>query len=262
MSTNTHSLVLKLAASAAMLALIGCTATTGTGTPLQQAQISAAEQTRTVTLRKGEVLQLYTEDRNADALQAREALLEATAPLASRYGLKAAVEFAVRATAAGEFKPNSVSLHTAPSLEALTQLSSSADWQAVQPARAAAYNDMKTYSDVVEDNVTLTFDPAKLYTVGIFWVNHENPGDLEFYLDGLKPTVEELGGRFIYYMNDPAISAISTSQPAPGRVIFIEWSDPANLSKLSTMPRYQELQRYRISGTTEFEFHIIQPQMN
>lgn len=262
MPFNSVSSRLKFAVPALTLAMLCAVSSASADTHSDQSQSSSMEQTRTVNLKKGQVLQLYTEDRKINAGSEREALLATTTPLAVQHGLKQEIEFAVRATAAGTFKPNAVSLHSAPSADALNQLSASPDWKSIQPLRAAAYNDMKTYSQVLENDVSINFDPTKLYTVGIFWMNPENPDDFNVYFNGLKPTVEEIGGRFIHQMNNPHFSTVSSGQQGPGRLIFIEWESPESLGKLSKTTTYQELQKYRISGTTDFEFHILQPQMN
>ncbi len=255
-------LLLTTTCAALTLLTTNCAAPSST-TDTQATKTTAITAPKTVVLnfKKGQILSFTViENKKGEAATtARNNYYKTAFPLASQFGLSRDMGFDVVAVPVGDFKPQAVALFSWPSAEAERNFNAHPDWPAIKATRPDAWDELRIYNDVLKNDMSLSFDASKTYTLAAAWINPEHPNDYEKYLSGIQSTVTESGGRFIYKMYNPAFEAHAAPQGAPDRVLLVEWDTPDGLQKLVSSTGYKANTKYLSSGTKLFELSVLTP---
>ncbi|MFK7887731.1 MAG: DUF1330 domain-containing protein [Gammaproteobacteria bacterium] len=234
-----------------MLANGGCTKPTETA--------PNSPETLTMSWAAGEILSVVSvaPAPGERAKQVRQDYLSEALPLAGQFGLRPLGALPVTAVPVGKFKPGAVSFFAWPGAAEATALASHPSWPPIKAKRPVGWSELRIHDVVVEQPVSLRFDPRKTYTMATAWINPERPEDYDRYLSNIADTVAEIGGRFILDMREPAFEAHASNGPAPGRVVFVEWDSPAALAALQKTRGFKNNVALLQSGTTNFELLIL-----
>lgn len=223
--------------------------------PAAPASAAEAKAPVTVTYQQGQLISIITSLPNSGEA-AREAIAAYGAsafPLASTHGLKREGQLLVKAAPVGDHKPVVAIFYSWPSAAAEAAFNAEPAWPAIRDTRADAWEELRIYTDLVEKDMTLTFDPAKTYTLAMAWINPENPHDYDVYMKGIEPAVAQSGGRFMYKMSDPEFESHSLDAGAPGQVTLVEWDTPQGLENFGKTKGFKDNAKYLSSGVTRFE---------
>ena len=207
----------------------------------------------------GEVVSVISIDPadGDQARQARRSYLDDAFGLAGRYGLQRLGVLPVRGVAVGGFKPGAIGFYSWPGAAQSAALESHPQWPAIKARRPEGWDELRIHDVVVDRAVCLSFDPAKTYTMASAWINPERPADYDQYLHNITSTVERIGGRFIFDMRDPAFESHASDDPAPGRVVFVEWDSAEALAALQDTQGFKDNVALLQSGTTRFELLVL-----
>lgn len=251
--------------AALTLFVAGCAVTPATDTaPVDTAEITAAKPApKTVQLdfKKGQVLSFTVIDskKGAAATAARDEYYEKAFPLAGQFGLSRDIGFNVVAVPVGAFKPHAVVLFSWPTADAEKQFSAHPDWPPIKAMRPDIWDELRVYNDVLKQDMSLTFNAEKTYTLAAAWINPKHPNDYEKYLSGIQTAVTESGGRFIYKMQNPSFEAHAAPQGAPDQVLLVEWDTADGLQKFGASAGFKANAKYLGSGTSLFELSVLSP---
>lgn len=255
---------LLLANTCAALALltVGCTVSAPTTNVKSEtpAAISAPKLVK-LDFKKGQVLSFTVIDsKEGDAAStARGQYYETAFPLAKTFGLSRDMGFKVLAVPVGKFKPQAVALFSWPSVAAEKKLNTHPNWPSIKALRPEAWDELRIYDDVLKQDMSLTFNSAKTYTLAAAWINPKHPNDYEKYLSGIQTAVTQSGGRFIYKMHSPSFEAHAAPQGAPDQVLMVEWDTPEGLQKFGESAGFKANAKYLGSGTKLFELAVLSP---
>jgi uncharacterized protein (DUF1330 family) len=211
----------------------------------------------TLNLKKGQVLSIVAPVTKRGGKKALDEYYSRVFPIAGKLGLKRVVQLDVGDKVVGDFDPEALLFFSWPNAEAEQQLYAHSDWPELKALRPKAWKELRIFSDVLEEDLNLTFDPDKYYTVAVAWINPENPTDYDQYLAGIEGDLHKIGGRFIYKMINPRFEKHASNLPAPGQLTFVEWDTKAGLSKLGSTDAYKNNVHFLSSGVVGFELHRI-----
>ena len=250
---------LERALKALLACLVSATMVTSC-TSLAQSDVpqTAAEQPAaplTIDLKRGELLSIISviPNKGDQADAARAEYYQSAFPLAQQYGLKREGQLKVTSAPVGQHKSEGIIFFSWPSQAAEASLEKEADWPAIKALRPKAWEDLRIFTDELEEDLTLTFKADKTYTIAMAWTNPENPNDYDTYMDGIKDAVAEVGGRFIYKMFDPKFESHKLKDGAPGQVTLVEWDTQEGLAKFGETQGFKDNVKYLTSGVTRFE---------
>ncbi len=210
-----------------------------------------------IELKAGQVLQVIASQVRPDGAAARRAYAQTAFPIASSFGFAPLGTLAVKQQVVSDFEPEAFSFFSWPSEEAVQSFDNHPDWPAIKATRPAAWNELKVYSDTLEEDLSLRFRPDKYYTVVAAWFDPDNPGDYDRYLTGIESAVERAGGRFIYKMREPSFEAHASALTPPGQVTFVEWDRPDGFAEVQKSDEYLANRQYFASGLERFEFYWL-----
>ncbi|MBR9826997.1 MAG: DUF1330 domain-containing protein [Alphaproteobacteria bacterium] len=196
-----------------------------------------------------------------DAAQAREAYFAQVLPIASGLGLRRDINLRIAETVVGQFEPGGYGVFSWPSAEAERGLSEHPDWLAIKALRPVAWDTLRLYSVVLEEDLELRFEAGKAYSVAVAWINPEYPENYDRYLDALEPALNAMGARYMYRMRDPRFESHSEDGPEPGRVTFVEWQSAQDLQAFLDSTAFAEVYPLLQQGVSRFELHRIEPQI-
>jgi len=208
-----------------------------------------------ITYKEGQLISIITSvPKTGENARQAIATYGATAfPLASKHGLKREGQLLVKAAPVGDHKPVVTVFYSWPSETAEAAFNAEPAWPAIKDTRADAWDELRVYTDLVEKDMTLTFDPNKTYTLAMAWTNPENPHDYDVYMKGIEGAVAQSGGRFVYKMFDPEFESHSLDDGAPGQVTLVEWDTPQGLENFGETKGFKDNVKYLSSGVTRFE---------
>lgn len=237
-----------------VIALAGCAASV---TPPAIGQEAA--QTSSIALKQGQVLQLIAPQSREGAQEARNAYYRDVLPLAESFGFRRLAQLKVERKVVGNSDPGAFILFSWPSESAARAFYTRPELPRFVARRPEGWSELQIFDDVVEQDTTISIDPAKDYSVVLAWFNPENPGDYERYLKGIEPAVTRAGGRFIYKMRQPTLESNVAGPVPPDQITFVEWDAPDGFADLQKTSEYQAHRKYFASGTTRFEFYWLKP---
>ncbi|MCK0129253.1 hypothetical protein [Erythrobacter sp. F6033] len=180
-------------------------------------------------------------------------------PLAESFGLSRDVTLNIDRAIVGEYPATSLTVFSWPSSDAERQFTSHPDWPEIKSLRAKGWDDLRIYSDELEEDLTLRFDPDKFYTLAIAWLNPDRSKDYARYFEIIEDDVGRAGGRFMYKMIAPTFETHAFQGGAPGQLTLVEWDNPDSLRALQQTEKYREAQPFFRSGVREFEFYVLSP---
>lgn len=165
----------------------------------------------------------------------------------------------VGSTLVGEFKPNGFIFFSWPDEKAESQLTNHSQWPEIKSLRPKGWNELKIYSALAEQDINITFDSSKFYTLAVAWFNPERPKDYTDYLAGIENTVTKVGGRFILKVHHPRFEAHASPLINPGQITLVEWESPEGLAALQQSDAFKTFSPLLTTGVTAFELHNIVP---
>lgn len=230
-----------------------------------QVASEAAEQAAApmvINLKKGELLSIISviPKKGDKAEAARSEYYQNAFPLAQQHGLKREGQLRVIAAPVGKHKSEGIIFFSWPSQAAEASLETEADWPEIKALRPKAWEDLRVFTDELDEDLTLTFKADKTYTIAMAWTNPENPDDYDTYMDGIKDAVTEVGGRFMYKMFDPKFESHKLKDGAPGQVTLVEWNTPEGLANFGETQGFKDNVKYLTSGVTRFEILALSAQ--
>ena len=215
----------------------------------------------TLSFEKGQLLTLSAAiNKEGEAAAAkRTEYFQRAFSKAEPLGMQRGPSFRVVETVRGDFSPRGLGLFSWPSAEAEEGLTSDPEWAEIKGLRPEAWDRLRLYSVELEEDLDITFDPNKFYTVAVAWQNPDAPDAYDVYLDGIEPTLTELGARYIYKMRAPRFEQVATPGPTPGQVTFVEWDTEDGLNALQDSEGFLAYYPSFRAGVTRFELHRIAP---
>ena len=248
---------LKLACFSLAFLATSCATTEPTPPPPNAAKTAPL----TLTYTKGQLISLIIIDaKDGEAAAAARANYYDTAfPMATPFGLKRDAGMTIAMTMVGKFKPEAVGIFSWPSQTASDELSAQSGWPAIKATRPAGWDELAIFTAPITQDMALTFDPAKAYTIAVAYINSDNPADYDRYMAGIEPSLNGLGGRFIYRMINPVTESHRSGHDGNVQVTLVEWDSADLISKFTSTSGYKANADYFASGITGFEFHQIVP---
>lgn len=225
----------------------------------EDTDIAESSSSLTIKAKRGEVLQLIAPQARPDGSSARQAYYDKVFPIAESFGYKRLGQLNVKQKVISDYDPGAFIFYAWPDEDAENGLYAHPDWPALKAARPDAWTELKIYSDTLDEDLTLTFDPAKHYTVVVAWFDPAHPGDYERYLKGIEPAVTREGGRFIYKMRHPEFEAHASSLVAPGQITFVEWNTSDGFARVQKSDEYKASAKFFSAGLERFEFYWLEP---
>lgn len=194
-----------------------------------------------------------------DAAEARRTYFERVLPIAGPLGLRRDGSLRPTETVRGNFHPAGLSFFSWPSAEAEASLSAHPDWSAIKALRPIAWDELRLYSVVLEEDLELVFRSDRFYTVAVGWIDAEYPGSYDQYLDTIAPALAEMGARFMYRMESPRFERNNPDTPAPDRMVFVEWQNADDLELFLGSEAFSLAAPLLIDGLSRFELHRVAP---
>ena len=165
--------------------------------------------------------------------------------------------FEVRSTVLGEFEPQDVQLHVWPSRDAADAYQAYDRRAVLDRFAEQGWTGRRVYTAVLDDDLDLTLDPDKFYTLALAWLDPEHPDDYARYLDLAAENFAAIGARFVYKMYAPDADQTGETLDAPDQITLAEWDSVDSLRALRSLPQYQTAAPYLASGTRHFEFYAL-----
>lgn len=232
-------------------------------TAASQAQSSAATQSPaergfSISLERGEVLQIFAPEAAEEGANARREFYQSVIPIVEGFGFQRLGQLNVSQRVISDYNPGAFIFFSWPNLAASQRIEATPEWPSIQATRREGWDELKIYGLVLEENLNLQFDPDKHYTVVVAWLDEENASGYSRYLEGIEPAVERAGGRFIYKMRGPMIETIASEPVAPGQITFVEWESTDGFDRVQQSPEYRAHQQYFGSSVERFEFYWLE----
>lgn len=213
------------------------------------------DQTTALNLKKFQYLSVVLPQAKPNSEATRKSYYQQAFPLAAEYGLKQEMALQVDEAIISDYAPSAAIFFSYPNRNSELALSNHAEWPDIKKLRPQSWDELRIYSAEIEENVNIQFDPDKSYTLVIAWINPDNPDDYFTYLDKIEPTLNEVGGRFIYKMKAPQFEAHATTLGAPAQLTFVEWDTLEGFAELRRNENYKAVSHYFGSGTSNIEFY-------
>ncbi|GAA0474882.1 hypothetical protein GCM10009096_15580 [Parasphingorhabdus litoris] len=210
-----------------------------------------------LTVAKGQYLSIIMPEEKEDGDAARQVYYRQAFPLGQKFGLKRETQLKMDSIEFSNYKPTGLVFFSYPDQESEKQLTSQPEWPAIKAQRPEAWNELRIYSAAMREDLNLSFDPAKYYSLVVAWTNPDKPEDYQRYLSGIEKAVHSAGGRFIYKMKNPKMEAHATSLNAPSQLTFVEWDAPNGFAKVQKTEDYKASAPYFRSGVTKVEFYYM-----
>ncbi len=209
-----------------------------------------------LTLKKGQYLTIVLPETNPAGNDVRKSYYSKAFPLGTKFGLKREMGLNVDQALISDYSPSAALFFSYPNKQSEAKLAKHPKWAGIKAMRPEAWKEIKFYSAEIAEDLDIHFDPNKSYTLVVAWLNPDNPNDYDRYLDGIKESVNAVGGRFIYKMKNPSFEA-NASSDAPGQLTFVEWDTLDGFSKVRQNADYKKYTQYRQSGTKKLEFYRL-----
>lgn len=237
--------------------LMGCAATSG-GTLANAKPSPTAQKAKAPTVLAFEKGQLFSivsivGDQSPEAKKNVAKYYKTAFPLGAKHGLKREGQLRVVAAPVGDHKSDGIVFYSWPSTADEARFEAEPAWASIKALRPKAWEELRIYTQEVEADMTLTFDPNKTYTLAMAWFNLENPDHYDKYMAGIKEAAESVGGRFIYKMFDPKFESNTIKSGGPGQVTLVEWDTPQGLQAFGKTAGFKENAHYLKTGVTRFE---------
>lgn len=207
----------------------------------------------------GHVLSYVMREAGEGQTQARNRFYQEDRMLGEGLGRHAGTDLTVRQRILGEFAPDDLSVEIWPSQAALERYWDDEAQTRMRSQAEAGWRERRVYSVVLDEDLTLAFDPNKFYTLAAAWFNPDHPEDYTAYLAAISDEVRAAGGRFVYKMKAPHMHATGYAGDAPDQITVVEWESVESLRALQATETYKAASALFRSGTRHFEFFVIAP---
>ncbi|MEP2988077.1 MAG: DUF1330 domain-containing protein [Parasphingorhabdus sp.] len=216
-----------------------------------------AVQATQLKLKKGQYLSITLPEAKTseEATKARQEYYKTAFPLGSKFGLKREAALKIDTAIISDYKPSGVIFFSYPDKQSEAGLAAHSKWPAIKASRPNIWKNLNIFSTELADDINITFDPAKSYTLVIAWKRDEDPDGYDKYLKGIEPAVERFGGKFIYKMHNPSSEFNSASATAPSQLTFVEWNTLDGFSKVQASDEYKASVPHFQSGVKKLEFY-------
>ena len=223
-------------------------------TDAQQAPVAQAAQ---LVLEKGQYLSIIMPETRTseEATKARQNYYKSAFPLGSQFGLNRETALKIDNAIISDYKPSAVIFFSYPDKQSEAGLAAHPKWPAIKATRPSIWKELNIFSSELTENLNITFDPTKSYTLVIAWKKDEDPEGYDKYLKGIEPAVERFGGKFIYKMFNPASETNTPSATAPSQLTFVEWDSLDGFAKVQASDEYKASVPYFQSGVKKLEFY-------
>ena len=229
--------------------------------PTAKSVVKAAEPT-VLQFKKGQLLSIVSivSSPNEDAKKFVKEYYNTAFPLGEKHGLKREGQLRVLASPVGAHKSQGIVFYSWPNKEAEQSFEAEAAWSSIKALRPKAWEELRIYTQEVEQDMALTFYPDKTYTLAMAWTNPENPDHYARYMDGIKASAESVGGNFIYKMFDPKFESNLIKDGGPEQVTLVEWDTPQGLQAFGKTDGFNQNAHYLKTGVTRFEILALSAQ--
>lgn len=220
-------------------------------------QIAAPKATQLV-VKKGQYLSIIMPDAKTSdaATKARNKYYASAFPLGAKFGLKREAALSITQNIISDYKPSSVLFFSYPSKQAEASLANHSDWPAIKASRPQIWNQLNIFSAEIREDIALTFDPTKSYTLVVAWKKDDDKTNgYDKYLKGIEPAVARFGGRFVYKMRNPQMESHTAIAGAPAQLTFVEWDSVDGFSKVRASAEYKAAVPDFQAGVKKIEFY-------
>jgi uncharacterized protein (DUF1330 family) len=158
----------------------------------------------------------------------------------------------------GDARASAVEFHSYDGAGRKRQLERTRGWAELQAFRSEGWKRQDVFTVELDQDLSLTFDPAKHYTLAIAWTNPANPEDYDRYLDGVESAFADVGARFMHRFRDIGYdSSAGKDVVPPAQIVFVEWEDEEGLGKLLGSEAYKAHSSNFRSGVSDFRFYRL-----
>ncbi len=221
--------------------------------------VTKEEDQKTLNYKEGELISFVMVDNKPDNRAAAGAYFKRAFPIASSFGFANDMTFGIERII-GDFAPDAFVIYSWPSAAAETGFNNHPDWPAIKALRPQIWNDLRVYTAVVEDDMSLSFRPDRYYTLAVAWTSDENPNDYSRYFEIIEQEVAAIGGRFLYKMRMPNFESHAFDGKGPGQLTLVEWETIDGFQQLVRSDTYQQQgSPYFRSGVDYVEFYNLNP---
>ena len=196
-----------------------------------------------------------------DAKQALKIYYDEALPLAESYGYRNHGSLLVTETVVGTDEPRLFVVATWPDEAADYAFESAPEWSKYKPLRPRIWETLNFYKAPSGQDKRLSFQQHKHYTMAFAWFNPDNPHDYRQYLNGIRQTVETLGGTFIHSMQKPRFVTHTDGLKAPDEITFVEWNSKDALSAFQQSEAFRQYSPLLTKGTERFELYRVKPNL-
>lgn len=221
---------------------------------VQQARVAQPSQ---LILQKGQYLSITMPEAKTseEAKKARQHYYKSAFPLGSQFGLKRETALKIDTAIISDYKPSAVIFFSYPDRQSEAGLAAHPEWPAIKATRSSIWKELNIFSAELTEDLAITFDPAKSYTLVIAWKKDEDPEGYDRYLKGIEPAVKRFGGKFIYKMFNPKSETNAPSTIAPSQLTFVEWDSLDGFAKVRASDEYKANVPNFQSGVKKLEFY-------
>ncbi|MEP3891306.1 MAG: hypothetical protein ABJN69_12675 [Hellea sp.] len=252
-----HPVKTALIYGAVSAVLVGCaTVAPNSAAKAEKAEVTKKTKAPTVLeFKKGQLFSIVSvvADSDAEAKKNVAKYYKSAFPLGAKHGLKREGQLKVVASPVGDHKSDGIVFYSWPSAENEQSFEAEPAWPSIKSLRPKAWEELRIYTQEVEADMSLVFDPEKTYTLAMAWHNPENPDHYDKYMAGIKDAAESVGGRFLYKMFDPKFESNIIKTGGPGQVTLVEWDTPQGLQAFGKTSGFKENAHYLKTGVTRFE---------
>lgn len=128
------------------------------------------------------------------------------------------------------------------------------DWSKMKAMRPEIWEELRIQRMPVQKDATLTFKKNKVYRFVSIWLNKDKPEDLQAYLDSVKETRENLGGKYlIEWKGVGHYHSLAEPDRIPDRVWIIEWPNDGSHERYLQSEAFRQNVRLFASGVSKFD---------
>jgi len=201
----------------------------------------------TLSLKQGQVLSFVTTATKQGAEEARRRYDKRVFELASPLGFRREGTLRITSARAGQYAPDqSMNIWSWPDRSSVEKFKASSEWVELRETQKDILDELRIYSVIIPQDMTITFQNDKIYRVVSLWTNPEYPTDFDKYRDALSETVYQQGGRYVLQIEGGDYQSVINPDRPPDLFWIIEWPDR------------EAHQSYIGSDTFQVNYHFFQ----
>lgn len=172
----------------------------------------------------GQRVSLVLPDNTGADQAAQGFYLQGLMALSSGLGMQEKHSFAIERVIIGEHKPQALGIYAWPSAENADQLRSNPVYiNEYEPLLHDAWKEMHTIDVDLTEDVKISFDTDKTYTMALLWFGDKAVYDS--YILQSEPLREQLGAKRVFNLPVSQFDsfAATDADKSPDRVVIVEW---------------------------------------